>query len=153
MTLLPDWTAEEIDTLRKMRANGSTLDAIGRALGRTRNAVSGKVNRLGLSLPDERRWVMPRACKPKRTPKPKPTPKPVVARSAPPEPAPQPVVSLAYARPFMSRASRECAWLLDDGRSCCAPTVMGGSYCAGHRALVYRPTAKLDANKMARRFG
>lgn len=147
----PEWTQAEIDTLRRMRTEGKSYGQIALATGKSRNAVAGKVLRLGLAMPSDRvreRLTTPRVCRSK-------PPKPVVVKvSAPrPAPAPQPVVSLAYARPFMSRASRECAWLLDDGRSCCAPTVSGGSWCGAHRALVYRPTAKLDGEKMARRFG
>ena len=63
------------------------------------------------------------------------------------------VVSLDSARPWLERASRECAYLLDDGRSCCAAVDGRQSYCAGHRAIVYRPTAKLGVEKMARKFG
>ena len=146
------WDQQQIDTLRRMRGEGETLQAIGDAVGMTRNAVAGKVMRLGLSLPAERVRrcaVAPRVCRPPRR-------EPALPRAIVqprPEPVPQPVVSLAYARPFMSRASRECAWMLDDGRSCCAEVLDRGSYCAGHRALVYRPTAKLDGEKMARRFG
>ena len=150
MSQHPEWTEQDIDTLRRMRAEGHPMSAIALVTGHSRNAVAGKIFRLGLGLPADRarvRAATPRVCRPKKLPK------PVVVKAAPTTPEPQPVVSLAYARPFMSRASRECAWLLDDGRSCCAAVVGAGSYCAGHRALVYRPTAKLNGEKMARRFG
>lgn len=137
--------------MREMRADGKSLSQIGRAVDRTRNAVAGMVHRMGLTMPPERvreRVATPRTCLPKREPK--------LVAVAPPRPVivaqPQPVVSLVHARPFMDRASRECAWMLDDGRSCCA-AMTRGSYCAGHAALVYRPVKALDGEKMARKFG
>ena len=145
--------------MREMRADGKSLGQIGLAIGRTRNAVAGMVHRMGLTLPADRvreRAATPRACLPKREPKP---PRVVAVKAVRPAPSaprvigePQPVVSLVHARPFMDRASRECAWMLDDGRSCCA-AMTRGSYCAGHAALVYRPTKILDGEKMARKFG
>ena len=140
--------------MREMRADGKSLGQIGLAIGRTRNAVAGMVHRMGLTLPADRareRAATPRACLPKREPKPVKV-KVVAVKIAPPPPQPQPLVSLLHARPFMDRASRECAWMLDDGRSCCA-AMTRGSYCAGHAALVYRPVKKLDGEKMARKFG
>jgi hypothetical protein len=43
------WTQERIDQLKRMHADGSTASEIAAALGRvTRNAVIGKIHRLGL---------------------------------------------------------------------------------------------------------
>lgn len=147
------WSDESVATMREMRAAGKSLSRIGLAVGRTRNAVAGMVHRLGLTLPADRirdRVATPKACRPKRAP----VVRVVAVKVAPPRPVaqPQPVVSLIHARPFMSRASRECAWMLDDGRSCCGP-VARGSYCAGHAAQVYRPVKTLAVEKMARKFG
>lgn len=142
------WTDDNWTVAQRMWLDGASLSEIAARIGMTRNQVAGRVFRAGFRrgrVPS----ATPRACRPKKITRP-PSPPRVIA---PPPPGPQPVVSLAYARPFMSRASRECAWLLDDGRSCCARVEGAGSYCAGHRALVYRPTAKLDGEKMARRFG
>ena len=44
------WTDERVDTLKRMWADGSSASTIAKALGGvTRNAVIGKVHRLGLS--------------------------------------------------------------------------------------------------------
>jgi hypothetical protein len=149
------WPDEDVTKMREMRADGKSLAQIANAIGRTRNAVAGMVHRLGISLPASRvrdLQVTPRTCLPKREPRPPKPPKVKAVKIAPPPPPPQPVVSLVHARPFMDRASRECAWMLDDGRSCCA-AVTRGSYCAGHAAQVYRPTKGLAVEKMARKFG
>lgn len=148
------WPDAECDLLVKMWTEGKSAGQIARAIpGRTRNAVIGKVHRMGMArsedtVREERRL---RAAKPPREPRIKLTVLRVI-KTPPPPPSPPPVVSTLHARPWMSRASRECAWLLDDGRSCCA-AVTRGSYCAGHAAQVYRPVKKLAVEKMARKFG
>lgn len=43
------WTMERIDTLRQMHAGGHTCREIGMAIGTSRNAVIGKLHRLGLA--------------------------------------------------------------------------------------------------------
>lgn len=43
-----NWTEEQISTLKKMWADGSSGSQIGIALGKSRNAVLGKIDRLDL---------------------------------------------------------------------------------------------------------
>ena len=43
------WTADRIETLRMMRASGATARAIGEAIGCSRNAVLGKLDRIGMN--------------------------------------------------------------------------------------------------------
>lgn len=43
-----DWTVRDIETLRALRNAGNSYGDIGRALGRTKNAVCGQADRLGL---------------------------------------------------------------------------------------------------------
>jgi hypothetical protein len=43
------WTADRIDTLRRMHHAGSTCRDIGAAIGTSRNSVIGKLHRLGLA--------------------------------------------------------------------------------------------------------
>ncbi|NIJ40371.1 GcrA cell cycle regulator [Parvibaculum indicum] len=71
------WTEAHIDALRKMWADGYSCSQIAKALGDgiTRNAVIGKVHRLGLSRRGEGKWMSksahPRAarCKPPAAPR------------------------------------------------------------------------------------
>lgn len=77
------WTDERVETLKRMWAEGQSASQIAKELGGvTRNAVIGKVHRLGLSNrvggKDEDEAEAP---------------------AARPEPAPQPVASAAAARP------------------------------------------------------
>lgn len=95
------WTDERVETLKKMWAEGQSASQIAKELGGvTRNAVIGKVHRLGLSNRVGGGVVEgeePEVAAPV-TPRPEPTPKPVVVeapvRPAAPErvaPEPRPV--------------------------------------------------------------
>ena len=53
----PGWTAEVIETLAALQAEGLSASQIGARLGCSRNAVIGKLHRLGLNGSPERRAV------------------------------------------------------------------------------------------------
>ena len=103
------WTDERVELLKKMWGEGQSASQIAKELGGvTRNAVIGKVHRLGLS----NRNAAPKAeAKPKAEPKPKPAakpkaeakPKPKPAAEAKPEPKEEPA---AAAKPAMSPARK-----------------------------------------------
>lgn len=91
------WTDERVETLKRMWAEGQSASQIAKELGGvTRNAVIGKVHRLGLSnragegasMADEAE-AAPAAAKPEQAAKPvepatpKPAPKPAAERPAP----------------------------------------------------------------------
>jgi len=42
-----DWTHRELETCKRMQAEGKTCREIGAALGRTKNAVKIKIHRIG----------------------------------------------------------------------------------------------------------
>ena len=85
------WTDERVETLKKMWGEGQSASQIAKELGGvTRNAVIGKVHRLGLS--NRGAAAAPAAAKPeaKAKPAPKAEAKPAApAKPAEPEPAPQ----------------------------------------------------------------
>ena len=92
------WTDERVETLKRMWAEGLSASQIAKELGGvTRNAVIGKVHRLGLS----NRTEEPEAAAPAPAPAPEPVAreKPAAPRAVPqpaaaplrPEPAPEPV--------------------------------------------------------------
>lgn len=90
------WTDERVELLKKMWGEGQSASQIAKELGGvTRNAVIGKVHRLGLS---NRATGAPAAAaaakteaKPKPAPKPEAKPKPAPkTEAARPEPAPEP---------------------------------------------------------------
>lgn len=77
------WTDERVETLKRMWAEGQSASQIAKELGGvTRNAVIGKVHRLGLSNRNEEGAAEPAAAP---APEAKPEPK-----AAAPKPAPKP---------------------------------------------------------------
>ncbi|WP_374636841.1 GcrA family cell cycle regulator [Paracoccus sp. (in: a-proteobacteria)] len=96
------WTDERVETLKRMWAEGQSASQIAKELGGvTRNAVIGKVHRLGLSnrnddaaeaaapaAPEAK--PAPAAAAPKPAPEPAPEPKAKPAAAAAPEAKPEP---------------------------------------------------------------
>ncbi|OCX64526.1 GcrA cell cycle regulator [Thioclava sp. SK-1] len=93
------WTDERVETLKKMWAEGQSASQIAKELGGvTRNAVIGKVHRLGLSNRTAGAGSEP-AAKPAADAAPaaaaKPVPKPAVAAAPTPKPEPKPATPAA----------------------------------------------------------
>lgn len=103
------WTDERVETLKKMWADGQSASQIAKELGGvTRNAVIGKVHRLGLSNrvgngaeraePEEEVVAAPprvEPAAPAEPPRPAPEPRVVAERPAPAPAAPAPAVHAA----------------------------------------------------------
>ena len=104
------WTDERVETLKRMWAEGASASQIAKELGQvTRNAVIGKVHRLGLSnrvegedqpaapaAPEPQPVAEPVAAAapaeaPRVEPEPEPEPEAETAEAPEPQPAPQPV--------------------------------------------------------------
>ncbi|WP_347268724.1 GcrA family cell cycle regulator [Paracoccus sp. (in: a-proteobacteria)] len=107
------WTDERVETLKRMWAEGQSASQIAKELGGvTRNAVIGKVHRLGLSnrsedsaetpAPEAARPAAAPPPEPKPAPEPEPVPEPVAAAPAP-EPAPEPAPAAPVVTPGFSR--------------------------------------------------
>ncbi|MDO5528708.1 MAG: GcrA family cell cycle regulator [Paracoccus sp. (in: a-proteobacteria)] len=74
------WTDERVETLKRMWAEGQSASQIAKELGDvTRNAVIGKVHRLGLSNRNDDA-AEPAAAQPAPAPEPAPEPKPRAAK-------------------------------------------------------------------------
>ncbi|MDF3606887.1 GcrA family cell cycle regulator [Paracoccus sp. DMF-8] len=91
------WTDERVETLKRMWSEGQSASQIAKELGGvTRNAVIGKVHRLGLSNRNDE-TPAPAAAQPAAAPAPAPepaataAPKPAPAAKPAPEPQPRPV--------------------------------------------------------------
>lgn len=154
-----EWTAEAIERLRALWADGLSTAEIGRRMGVSKNAVVGKAHRLNLSARPSpiRRDATPRPAAPPRpvTPRPAPQPRAMAARietAAPPAPPPAPVVAVqaappkpaapAIVRPFARIGARSCCWPLGEPgtsefRFCAAESMAGKPYCAAHAAVAY----------------
>jgi GcrA cell cycle regulator len=154
-----DWTAETIERLRALWAEGHSTAEIGRRMGITKNAVVGKAHRLNLparpspirrELIGEVRVAAPKpvrpvAVAPRQTlavaPRqtlavaPVPAPRPAAA----PAPAPAPSVVRPFPRLL---AARTCCWPIGEPgqpgfRFCTAEAMSPKPYCAEHAALAY----------------
>ncbi len=115
------WTDERVELLKKMWGEGQSASQIAKELGGvTRNAVIGKVHRLGLSNragnttpkaePAEPAAKAEPKARPQPAPKPEPAPEPVEAAPAPQEPPaaepatpPTPPVEADAPRPVPAR--------------------------------------------------
>ena len=118
------WTDDRVETLKRMWSEGQSASAIAKELGGvTRNAVIGKVHRLGLSnRTEEPEAAAPAPAAPAPEPvarekpaapravpqpavapvRPEPTPEPVAAQPAPePEPSTQPAFVPVPRRPIV----------------------------------------------------
>jgi GcrA cell cycle regulator len=160
------WTDERVETLKKLWADGLSASQIAKQLGGvTRNAVIGKVHRLGLSgraapsRPVRRPVARPAAA---RTPRPAaaaaPAPRAPADAAAAPAPAPAPVQTLPAPVDAKRMANGEyatvltlregmCKWPIGDPsdaefRFCGRSTRPGGAYCEAHAQLAYQPQAK-----------
>lgn len=88
------WTDERVETLKRMWAEGQSASQIAKELGGvTRNAVIGKVHRLGLSNrvggKDEDEGEAPAPAAPAAAARPEPRPEPAAPRAEAPRPAPE----------------------------------------------------------------
>ena len=148
------WTAERVELIRKLWAEGLSASQIAERLGDvTRNAVIGKVHRLGLACRPGAQYRMsshglPRG--PRRVAAPKPRrvvlalsaekPAAVHSRAVNPPRAVSAVIDLNRAPlGILDLAEGECRWP-GSAAWCRAPAV--GPYCDGHARVAYRPAAR-----------
>lgn len=153
------WTDERIEILKRMHTEGLSASETAAALGVTRNAVCGKIHRLGLSAPvikrqsklDEARlgrikrrapWQAPASNLPPRlqTPVVEEVPAPAVEETITAPLSTNPV-TLAHLD------DTHCRALLSDGRYCGDHrgfTFSGtrSAYCQPHHRLYYMPLSK-----------
>lgn len=152
-----DWTAEAIERLKALWAEGHSTAEIGRRMGISKNAVVGKAHRLNLSARPSpiRRDAEPRPAPVPRAPRPVPAPvqrlAPVTVaapRPAVAPPAPQPVAAAAapVVRNFPAArqrlGARSCCWPIGEPgtsgfRFCGGEPMAGKPYCLEHAALAY----------------
>jgi GcrA cell cycle regulator len=144
------WTDERVETLKKLWLDGLSASQIAKQLGGvTRNAVIGKVHRLGLSgratpsQPQRPTFKAPRA------------PRPAIAASPAPRraieasmPAQLPAAALAPEAPgtatVLTLGAHMCKWPIGDPASdgftfCGRRSEREGPYCSEHARVAYQP--------------
>ncbi len=146
------WTEERVEQLRTLWTEGLSASQIARVLGGvTRNAVIGKVHRLGLAG----------RASPSRSERPRlPTTPKVQVRSAPTPPAPvveeDPVIldDGSFAT-VLTINDRMCRWPIGDPSEnefhfCGRKPKNGSPYCDAHARKAYQPQqSRRDKGRMA----
>ena len=169
------WTDERVETLKKLWGEGLSASQIATEIGGgiTRNAVIGKVHRLGLSGRGKAKAPPPARPKAKAVPAPSapaPAPRPAaivtplppaLAVEAAPEPAPVAVADevglpLSERVTIMDLRESMCRWPMGDPtkpefRFCGARSITGLPYCTHHARVAYQPVAdRKRERKLAR---
>jgi GcrA cell cycle regulator len=152
------WSEVRVERLKVLLLQGLSASQIARALGGvSRNAVIGKIHRLGLAggrppaPPGPRTAIPARAARPRKAPVPRgpraPNPEPpsggASAAAAPRRPAPV-VEAVGRVADLAALPRRACRWPIGDPKDaafswCGAPAPLG-PYCEDHRARAYRAT-------------
>jgi GcrA cell cycle regulator len=165
-----EWTDERVETLKALWIGGNSATEVSRHLGVTRNAVIGKVHRLGLG--GRLKPATPRAAAAKTphrtrsnfgwmraaTPRPKPVGTSEFAQTATPSPRPR------YARPsavdlpdfaptanLLSLDAHSCRWPIGhpdhpEFGFCGRERPSNVPYCAHHRKLAFRRSSLSSAD-------
>jgi len=129
------WTDERVETLKKLWAEGLSASQIAAALGGvTRNAVIGKVHRLGLSG----RAKAPSSAAPRPR---KPRVHSHMLRVSRPSIRGNP---LGQRRTLLELTEETCRWPIGDPGQpdfffCGGQTITGLPYCAYHSRVAYQP--------------
>lgn len=143
------WTHEAVETLKRLWADPDLSAAlIAKRLGVTRNAVLGKIHRLGLSKPRGARSQPVRvpACRPVRRARSSRSaraagPISAASRDSDGHPSP-PEVGPGLVRRLEDLPRRACRWPLGDPKAddfaFCGRAAERGPYCAAHAAVAYR---------------
>ena len=145
------WTEERVALLKARVDAGLTCAQIAREIGVSRNAVIGKLSRLGLS----RVKGVP-AGQPGRTVPKMPRPRIVIQQRTSPLalttrqlPLAQPVVDSGPRRSLLELAQGHCRWPLSEPGAadfgfCGKEQVEGLSYCAAHARMAYRAGSRMN---------
>ena len=154
--MTPGWTEDRVGALKKLWLEGQSASQIAKQLGGgvTRNAVIGKVHRLGLSgraAPSQPARATFRPSRPR--PAAPPTQAPSVPRrieAAQPRPAapsvPAPMPDLPGTATVMTLGAHMCKWPIGDPSSnefsFCGRRSSEGVYCVEHARVAYQPQVK-----------
>lgn len=150
------WTEDRVGALKKLWLEGQSASQIAKALGGgvTRNAVIGKVHRLGLSgraAPSQPTRTTFRPTRPRPAPATQPSaPRRIEAAqprlATPTPPAPPPAPDLPGTATVMTLGAHMCKWPIGDPSSrefsFCGRRASEGVYCVEHARVAYQPQVR-----------
>ena len=150
------WTDERVETLKKLWSDGLSASQIAAELGGiTRNAVIGKVHRLGLSgRAKSPSSASPRPRKPRsphmlRVSRPAMRGNTALAQAFDYEVEPEPemienIIPIGQRRTLLELTEETCRWPIGDPGAtdfffCGGPAQTAGPYCSYHSRVAYQP--------------
>ncbi len=159
------WTEDRVGALKKLWLEGQSASQIAKQLGGgvTRNAVIGKVHRLGLSgraTPSQpaRTATTFRPAKTRTTPPAQPSaPRrieavqvPALRPNAPVPPTPERAPDMPGTATVMTLGAHMCKWPIGDPSSrefsFCGRRASEGVYCVEHARVAYQPAMKKNGS-------
>jgi GcrA cell cycle regulator len=159
------WTDERVELLKKLWQDGLSASQIAKQLGGvTRNAVIGKVHRLGLSgraAPSKPARTVFKAPRPARPVVAAPSaPRRIAESAAALQPQPSPVRYIAEepgTATVLTLGAHMCKWPIGDPAldnfTFCGRRSSEGPYCQEHSQIAYQPAQtkkKTSASELAR---
>ncbi len=168
------WTEDRVATLTKLWAEGLSASQIAKELGEvTRNAVIGKVHRLGLSgraKPSRPKRKTTKKTVTGTTPAPKPraprapsaprTPEQIVAAAAVPAPPPLEAKKMSNGEfaTILTITDHMCKWPIGDPsksefRFCGRKTEEDEPYCVAHSRVAYQPSRRRGSSSNTKAIG
>ena len=141
------WTEERVSTLKKLWLDGLSASQIAKQLGGvTRNAVIGKVHRLGLSgraTPSQPARTVFKAPRPPRPVVAAPVRQRALEPSQPSAPRPAFVAEEPGSATVLTLGAHMCKWPIGDpstaGFTFCGRRASEGPYCGDHARVAYQP--------------
>jgi len=148
------WTAERIEQLRHCVTNGLTCSEIATEIGVSRNAVIGKIHRLGLS-PGRPAGAPAQGCPPRARRPRAPTQHRLLRLAYTQTPDGEAIMfdtTVDSTQPcsLVDLAERKCRWPIGDPVKpdfafCGNEAVTGFTYCIGHARMAYRSAERRRA--------
>ena len=145
------WTPERIERLRACVGNGMTCSQIAAAIGVSRNAVIGKIHRLGLSSGRPAGAPARANCPPRARHPRGPTQRRLLRLAYAQAPldaimSDMVVISL-HPCSLVDIDHHQCRWPIGDPATpnflfCGNDAIRGFTYCLGHARMAYRPAAR-----------
>ncbi len=145
------WTDERVELLKKLWLDGLSASQIAKQLGGvTRNAVIGKVHRLGLSgraapsQPTRPTFKAPRAPRPAPAPQPRRVEAHASHAPAPAQPQTPFIAEEPGSATVLTLGAHMCKWPIgdpatDDFSFCGRRSETDGPYCPSHARVAYQP--------------